>query len=59
MGHSRLVACAQFADREGMRDCHQLDSSTRRVPEAVVPPALFLNELRLRGFRFERWNFRA
>jgi hypothetical protein len=35
------------------------DASKPRVRESVVLVALLLNELRLRGFRFERWNFRA
>jgi hypothetical protein len=42
-----------------MSTTHDFDAGKPRVPESVVPVALFLNELRLRGFRFERWNFRA
>lgn len=30
-----------------------------QAPENVVPPALFFNELKRRGFRFRRWNFRT
>jgi lysine 6-dehydrogenase len=30
-----------------------------QAPENVVPPALFFNELKRRGFRFRRWHFRT
>jgi hypothetical protein len=58
-GLPRLVACARLGDSEGMSTIHNFDAGEPRVPESVVPAPLFLNELCLRGFRFQRWNFRA
>jgi lysine 6-dehydrogenase len=42
-----------------MRGRGEIHGTGVQAPENVVPPALFFNELKRRGFRFRRWNFRT
>lgn len=42
-----------------MRGRGEISGVGVQAPENVVPPALFFNELKRRGFRFRRWNFRT
>jgi lysine 6-dehydrogenase len=42
-----------------MRGRGEISGVGVQAPENVVPPALFFTELKRRGFRFRRWNFRT